>query len=84
MSDAIIQALAAKLKDDPGLQKKINGAVELDDYLMIAKEAGFEISKAEFMRYKAKLALELSDEDLENVAGGGSGQGCFFLTSIGG
>jgi hypothetical protein len=39
--------------------------------LAIAKDAGFEISKAAWLRYQANQTLELSDEELEGVAGGG-------------
>jgi predicted ribosomally synthesized peptide with nif11-like leader len=37
----------------------------------LAKEAGFEVSKADWLKYQAKHTLELSDEELEGVAGGG-------------
>ena len=65
--DKDIQALLGKLNDVPGLQEKIKGAADLDAALAIAKEAGFDITKAEYLEYKR---MELSDEDLEKVAGG--------------
>jgi predicted ribosomally synthesized peptide with nif11-like leader len=70
MSEEQLTALLAKLKDDAGLQEKLKGAADLDDAVAMAKEAGFEVSKAEWLRYQAKQALELSDEELEGVAGG--------------
>ena len=36
----------------------------------MAKESGFEISKADWIKYQAQTQ-ELSDEELEGVAGGG-------------
>ena len=36
----------------------------------MAKEAGFDVSKADWLKYQAKQTLELSDEELEGVAGG--------------
>jgi hypothetical protein len=36
----------------------------------LAKEAGFDVSKDDLLRYKEKLTIGLSDEELENVAGG--------------
>ena len=36
----------------------------------IAKEAGFSITIAEFIRLQAQTINELSDEELENAAGG--------------
>jgi predicted ribosomally synthesized peptide with nif11-like leader len=73
MSEEQLAALLAKLKDDAGLQKKLQGAGDLDAFLAIAKEAGFEISKADWLKYQAKQTLELSDEELDSVAGGSTG-----------
>jgi len=36
----------------------------------MAKEAGFDVSKADWLKYQANQTLELSDEELEGVAGG--------------
>ena len=71
MSEEQLAALLAKIKDDAGLQEKLKGAADLDAILAIAKDAGFEISKAAWLRYQASETLELSDEELEGVAGGG-------------
>ena len=38
--------------------------------IALAKEAGFDVSKANWLKYQAKQTLELSDEELEGVAGG--------------
>jgi len=73
MSEEQLAALLAKLKDDEGLQEKLKGAADLDAALAIAKEVGFDISKAAWLRYQANQTLELSDEELEGVAGGGAG-----------
>ena len=70
MSEEQLAALLAKLKDDEGLQEKLKGASDLDAVLVIAKEAGFDVSKAAWLRYQAKQTIELSEEELERVAGG--------------
>jgi predicted ribosomally synthesized peptide with nif11-like leader len=70
MSEEQISALLAKLKDDAGLQEKLKGAADLDAALAIAKDAGFDVSKADWLRYQANQTLELSDEELEGVSGG--------------
>ena len=70
MSEEQLAALLAKLKDDAGLQEKLKGAADLDAVLAIAMDAGFDISKAAWLRYQANQTLELSDEELEGVAGG--------------
>ena len=70
MSEEQLAALLAKLKDDEGLQAKLKDAADLDAILAIAKDAGFDVSKADWLRYQAKQTVELSDEELEGVAGG--------------
>ena len=70
MSEDQLSALLAKLKDDTGLQMKLKGAPDLDAAVAMAQEAGFDVSKADWLRYRAKQSLGLSDEELEGVAGG--------------
>jgi predicted ribosomally synthesized peptide with nif11-like leader len=70
MSEEQLAALLAKLKDDAGLQAKLKAATNLDSVLAIAKDAGFVISKAVWLKFQAQQTIELSDEELENVAGG--------------
>ena len=70
MLEQQLSALLAKLKEDAGLQEKLKGAADLDAAVALAKEAGFDISKAAWLRYQANQTLELSDEELEGVAGG--------------
>ena len=70
MSEEQLTALLAKLKEDTGLQEKLKSATDLDAAVALAKEAGFDVSKADWLKYKAKQSLELSDEELEGVAGG--------------
>ena len=70
MSEEQFSALLAKIKEDAGLQEKLKGAGELDAAVALAKEAGFDVSKADWLKYQAKQTLELSDEELEGVAGG--------------
>ena len=70
MSEEQLTALLAKLKEDTGLQEKLKGAGDLDAAVAIAKEVGFDVSKADWLKYQAKQTLALSDEELEGVAGG--------------
>ncbi len=70
MSEEQLAALFAKLKDDAGLQEKLKGAADLDAALAIAKDAGFDVSKADWLRYQANQTPELSDEELEGISGG--------------
>ena len=61
------------------LQEKLKGAGDLDAAVALAKEAGFDVSKADWLRHQAQQTIEMSDEDLEGVAGGMTGcrQGWF-------
>jgi predicted ribosomally synthesized peptide with nif11-like leader len=69
MSEEQLSALLAKLKDDAGLREKLQGAADLDAAVAIAKEAGFDVSKADWLRHQAEQTLKLSDEELERIAG---------------
>jgi predicted ribosomally synthesized peptide with nif11-like leader len=73
MSEEQLSALLAKLKEDTSLQEKLKGAADLDAVVAMAQEAGFDVSKADWLRHQAKQTLELSDSELESVAGGGGG-----------
>ena len=72
MSEDQLSALLAKLKHDTGLQEKLKGAADLDAVVAIVKEAGFDVSKADWLKYQAnqKGLIQLKDEELEGVSGG--------------
>jgi predicted ribosomally synthesized peptide with nif11-like leader len=70
VSEEQLKALLAKLKDEAWLQERLKGASDLDTAVAIAKDAGFDVSKADWHRYQAKQILGLSDEELESIAGG--------------
>jgi predicted ribosomally synthesized peptide with nif11-like leader len=70
MSEEQLSALFARLKEDTGLREKLKSATDLSTAVALAKESGFDVSKADWLRHHAKQTIELSDEELENVAGG--------------
>jgi hypothetical protein len=70
VSEEQLSALLAKLKDDAGLREKLKDAGDLDSAEAIAKEAGFAVSKADWLKFQANQVLELNDEELEGVSGG--------------
>jgi len=82
MSEEQLAALLVKLKDDAGLIEKLKGAADLDAALELVKEASFDVSKADLLRYQAKQTLELSDEELEGVSGGVLGKYAVFCGII--
>ena len=85
MSEEQLSALLAKLKDDAELREKLKGAADLDVAVAIAKEAGFDVSKADWLKHQARQTLDLSDEELDKVSGGGkTGEGtcCYFNRNV--
>jgi len=76
MSAEQLTALLAKLNDDAGLREKLKGAVDLDAAVAMAQEAGFDVSKADWLkRHQANQTLvELTDAELEEFTGGAWGR----------
>ena len=73
MSEEQLKAFLEKVKSDTELQEKLKAAGSNEAAIEIAKAAGFSIT-AEDMQ---SSTIELSDEELEGAAGGGSGlYGC--------
>ena len=71
MTEDQLAALLAKLKEDAGLRDNLQKAADLDAAAALAKEAGFEVSQADLLKYQEEnKSLELSDEELEGVSGG--------------
>ena len=83
MSEEQLTALLAKIKENAGLQEKLKGAADLDAAVALAKEAGFDISKADWLKYQAEQPFELSEEELERVAGGSVDNTGFNKNSVG-
>ena len=89
MSEEQLKAFMEAVKVDAGLQEKLKAAADTDAVLAITKEAGFDVNKAELLKYQD--SDELSDEDVEGVAGGRGGltlmkacdQGCGLTNWIG-
>ena len=65
MSEEQLKAFLEKVKGDTSLQEKLKGAASPDAAIEIAKEAGFAISAEDIQSMQ-----DLSDEELEGVAGG--------------
>ena len=71
MSEEQLKAFLEKVKADTSLQEQLKAAADADAdaVVSIAKEAGFSISVDDLK----KAQSELSDEELEGVAGGAGG-----------
>ena len=68
MSEDQLKAFLEAVKADAVLQEKLNASVDADAVVVIAKAAGFVISAEELKTAQAG-AEELSEEQLEGVAG---------------
>ena len=70
MSKEQLKAFLAKAKDDQSIQDKLKAAKSPEDIVGIAKEHGHE--------FTADKLSQLSEEELEGVAGG-----CFYSNGVG-
>ena len=70
MSEEQLNAFIAKVQGDSSLQEQLKAAATPDVVVAIAKEEGFSISVDDVENART----ELSDEELEGLAGG---QDCF-------
>jgi len=66
MSQEDLQKFLEAVREDPSLQKKLEAAGDADGAVAVAQAAGFTISAQKLKQAEA----ELSEEDLEEVAGG--------------
>ena len=67
MPEKQLKAFWEAIQADTALQQKLQGVTDPDAIVAIAKEAGFSISADELK----KAQSEISEDQLEGVAGGG-------------
>ena len=67
MSEEQLNAFLEQVKTDTSLQEKLKAASDANTVAAIAKDAGFSISVDEL-----KQLSEISEKELEEVAGGGT------------
>ena len=68
MSEEKLKAFLEKVQSDTNLQEKLKAAADANAVVDIAKEAGFSISADDLKNAQSDIT-ELSDEELEGVAG---------------
>ena len=78
MSEEQLKAFLEAVKADTGLQEKIKAATDADSVVAIAKAAGFVISVEDLKKAQA----EVSEEELEGIAGGWAAQGIMMIYGI--
>lgn len=65
-----ILALLSKLEKDEELRKKLRGASDLHAVEAIAVEAGYAITRADWLRHQAMQLQRMNDEELEHLVDG--------------
>ena len=71
MTEEAIKSFVEKLSTDETFANKLASAATPEERLKIANDAGFAVSASDLSAIKAAINIEeLSDEDLEKVAGG--------------
>ena len=78
MSKEQLLAFLEKVKTDTSLQEKLKAAADANAVVEIAKEAGFSISADDITQAQS----ELSEQELEGVAGGQAPACCLASTFI--
>jgi len=76
MSEDQLSSFYNAIRNDDGLRERLSRAVDVDAVVAIAREAGFDILPDQLQMQRADTQQPLSDEDLENVAGGYQTQYC--------
>lgn len=76
LSSNQLTAFAQALRSDPALQKRLRAAKGVDEIAALVKEAGFGLAIDEDFIASLGMTNDLTDQELERVAGG-SQQGCF-------
>jgi predicted ribosomally synthesized peptide with nif11-like leader len=71
MSDQQLKAFLEAVKGDAELQEKLKAASNDDAVISLAKQAGFVIAAEELKKSQS----EISEDELDDVAGGGKGCG---------
>ena len=80
MSEEQLNAFLEKVKADSTLQEKLKAAASPEAAIEIAKEAGFLITTEELQSFAQSTTVELSEKDLENVAGGAGAEALIMIS----
>lgn len=69
MSLSQLDAFLAHCRSRPELQEQLHGGVDLETFLALACEAGFELSEIDVIQAQQRADADLSDEELQRRAG---------------
>lgn len=72
MSQEAAQAFVERVNDDEAFRNGLIAADSNDARLRMAQEAGFDVTEDDFAELRRQAGVEeLSEEDLQQIAGGG-------------
>ena len=74
MTPEQIQSMIEAVKSKPELQSRLQTISSFEEAAALAQEAGFTLTPEELKQSVENGSVELSDSELENVAGGGWGK----------
>lgn len=69
MSLELLDAFMAHARSTPELAQRLAEPLELEDFLALARGAGYELSEADVIAAQARAEEGLSDEELQARAG---------------
>lgn len=74
MTPEQIQSMVEAVKSKPELQSRLQSITTFEEAAALAEQAGFSISPEQLKQSIENGSVELSDSELETVAGGGWGK----------
>ena len=83
MSEEQLKGFLEAVNADAGLQEQLKAAADTDAVVEIAKATGFVISAEELEALALQAQAEMSDEELQGVAGGLDTMGTGILVASG-
>src|SRR5258706_12027213 len=79
------QAFAERIQTDQAFVDQLTAVEDRDEKLAVVRAAGYDMSPDDFPAFKDALGVsEISDEDLEKVAGGGSDTAMWVVVGVNG
>jgi predicted ribosomally synthesized peptide with nif11-like leader len=66
-----IALIVSRLRESPELKEKLLSAQSVDEAIDLANEYGLELDLDSILKLRSSTVNELSDEELEGIAGGG-------------
>ena len=83
MSQAAVEAFVKRTEEDEAFRNELLEANSQEARIQLVRDAGYDVTADDLAELRRQVAEELSEEDLEKIAGGAAGQTTWAL-SVGG